>query len=46
MKKAEEAKVYKGMFIANERKKKQGGRIKCPDFLNKVEVYGFNAALH
>jgi hypothetical protein len=48
MKKEEKGKkpTFKGVFISNERKKRQGGRIKCLDLPNKIEVSGFNQALH
>lgn len=41
-----ELKVYKGIFISNERKKRAGGRIRCEEFPNKIEVMGINQALH
>jgi hypothetical protein len=44
--KEKQAKVYKGTFICNERRKRPGGRIKCEEFKNKIEVFGRNQAIH
>ena len=46
MEKDNDPKVYKGIYISNERKKRPGGRIKCQLFDNKIEIYGKNSAIH
>ena len=45
-KQKKEKERFKGVFICNERQKRNGGRIKCLDIPNKIEIYGKNEAIH
>lgn len=38
--------VHKGIYINNERRKKDGGRIRCDEMENKIEIYGKNCSIH
>ena len=44
--KPEEVIIHKGLFIANERRKKKGGRIKSTSMDNKIEVPDAFEVLH